>query len=112
MKRCLNLKIQRVQSNSATQEIETLLHSLIAMTDSEKVEFSVNFSYVENYCNISIYAITPIKLWKFLSEAMFENSQEFEWLRKRWIVVVQGESGWDDYLLLAHFDPSVKLDKT
>jgi len=48
----------------------------------------------------------PVDLWEWL-EAFLKHME----LGKATIVVCQGDHGWDDYLLLHHFDRTLKLDK-
>lgn len=110
MQRCFNFQIQRVQSVDAISQIELLLHSLNAQAKTRVLKLSIDFCPNENYCNVFVESSNPIRLWRDFSAFVAENAKEFEWIKKRWIVVLQGESGWDDYLMLAHFDSSVRLD--
>lgn len=108
--RRLSIQIQRVRSDKAIGQIEQLIHSLYAQKTAQEIQISVDFSVDENYCNVNVDSQEAENLWRKLVELMRENSSEFEWVKKRWIVVIQGRSNWDDYLLLSHFDASVKLD--
>lgn len=110
MQRYFNFQIQRVQSGDAIPRIELLLHSLNALAKTKAIKLSVDFCPTDDYCNVFVQSSESIKLWKHFAAFVAENSKEFEWLRRRWIVLLQGESGWDDYLMLAHFDSSVRLD--
>lgn len=110
MSRYLNFQIQEIRSSEAVTKIELLLHSLNAQQTSKLGAVSVDFCIAENYCNVVLESKSPVKFWKRFTTFVAENSNEFDWLKKRWIVVLQGENGWDDYLLLAHFNLAVTLD--
>ena len=56
---------------------------------------------------IGFKAADPAGLWAAIQE-QFRADPE---LAGAAIVVCQGEHGWDDYLLLHHFDPSESLDE-
>lgn len=60
----------------------------------------------ESYTSLNFKVTTPKMFWsekkvKFLNCLGFPECS---------IVVCEGESGWDDYLLLYHFDSSEKCD--
>lgn len=95
MQRCFNFPIQRVQSVDAISQIELLLHSLNAQAKARVVKLSVDFCSDENYCNVFVKSSNPIRLWRNFAAFIAENAKEFESIKKRWIVVLQGESEWD-----------------
>jgi hypothetical protein len=49
-------------------------------------------------------------LWRYIWEALFRDQQFRGPMEVASIVTCEGEHGWDDYLLLYHFDPAVKRD--
>ena len=110
MPRRLHIQIQRLRSNRASEHIDVLLHAILAHAGAQAVHLDVDVEPSDEYCNIFIQVQKAATLWKRLEAFIAENPHEFEWLKKRWIVVLQGKSGWDDYLMLDHFDSSVKLD--
>ncbi|MFS2032600.1 hypothetical protein ACEN8I_01120 [Polaromonas sp. CT11-55] len=110
MKPCLNIQIQRIQASKAIGHIETLLHVVSGQTEVKITRIAVDYCFIGDYCNIFVESNNGEKLWSCLAIVIAENPEKFVWLRKRWIVILQGKSGWDDYLLLAHFKPSVHLD--
>jgi hypothetical protein len=59
------------------------------------------------YVNLIFEADDVRLLWKFLSEQLYDASGLGQFMRGTSIVTCQGSSGWDDYLLLHHFDPGV-----
>jgi hypothetical protein len=110
MKRCLRIQIQRIQASKAIGSIEMLLHVVSGQAGVNIKQVKVDYRSLDDYCNILVESNDGKKLWSYLAAAIAENPEEFVWLRKRWIVILEGKSGWDDYLLLAHFKPSVHLD--
>jgi hypothetical protein len=46
-------------------------------------------------------------LWAVIQSTVYGNPALAEPVAKSSIVVCTGENGWDDYLLLFHFDPKV-----
>jgi hypothetical protein len=59
------------------------------------------------YVNVSLRAADVVGLWGSVRELLQADAA----LARAAIVVCQGERGWDDYLLLHHFDPSQVLDE-
>jgi hypothetical protein len=49
-------------------------------------------------------------LWAFLSAQMFADPTFGELLARSSIATCEGAHGWDDYLLLHHFDPEERRD--
>lgn len=49
-------------------------------------------------------------LWLFIRQRIFSDDELGRHLSRSVIVVCTGENGWDDYLLLFHFDPRAQLD--
>jgi hypothetical protein len=59
------------------------------------------------YVTVALQAADAIGLWAAIRERLHADAA----LSRAAMVVCQGERGWDDYLLLHHFDPSQVLDK-
>ena len=70
-----------------------------ADTETQLVHFEKKIGYV----NITFQTDDPKKLNKWALEQLGD-------LKKIAIIVCEGDFGWDDYLLLHHFDPEEKLD--
>lgn len=110
MQQCLTFQIQKIQSHDAVIQIELLLHVLHASVQPNTLKLTVDFCPDYDYCNIIVQSNDSTKLWKRFAKFVARNTVHFEWMKARWIVVLQGKSGWDDYLLVAHFEPSTRLD--
>jgi hypothetical protein len=58
------------------------------------------------YLNVSFKTANLPGLWELLQKVV----RTVPGLAAAAIIVCEGEQGWDDYLLLHHFDPSQPLD--
>ena len=58
------------------------------------------------YMNFNYLTTEPAQLWRALRSGPFRSGL----LRSAAMVVCEGESGWDDYLLLHHWDRRLRLD--
>jgi hypothetical protein len=58
------------------------------------------------YMNFNYLTTKPAQLWKALRSGPFRSGL----LRSAAMVVCEGESGWDDYLLLHHWDRRLRRD--
>jgi hypothetical protein len=62
------------------------------------------------YINFEYATENPAELWSEISTKVYGESAFSSQLGQASIVVCEGKQGWDDYLLLHHFNPSEKLD--
>lgn len=75
--------------------------------ESHSVDHGEDQGSWSNFCFGTTH---PLQLWETIQTKMSEDGPFAQHLRKSSIVVCTGENGWDDYLLLAHFDSEEKLD--
>ena len=64
------------------------------------------------YLNIVFATENPIESWRKLKEALLDSAEFGSSLKASCMCMCTGKTGWDDYLLLYHFDPEVPLDET
>jgi hypothetical protein len=62
------------------------------------------------YVNYLIETRSPAKTWQAISTSVFKHRRIGARLRRSTIVTCEGTRGWDNYLLLHHFDPEASLD--
>lgn len=62
------------------------------------------------YLNFLFAAEEPAAAWARLRPQLFTDSPQGAALHDACMVMCTGANGWDDYLLLHHFDPNVPLD--
>ncbi|TWU19186.1 hypothetical protein [Allorhodopirellula heiligendammensis] len=63
------------------------------------------------YINIHIHSNSPAETWARIADLFLGTDFLSTEIRISSIVTVTGDAGWDDYLLLHHFDPSEELDQ-
>ena len=63
------------------------------------------------YVNFSFSSADIAALWAHVQATMAADTELGNALRAASMVMCEGERGWDDYLLLYHFDPSVERDE-
>jgi hypothetical protein len=61
----------------------------------------------EKYVNVTVKCASPKMLWRRLRNKL----NAVPGFRKSTIVVGTGKHGWDDYIQLQHFDPTVPPDR-
>lgn len=55
--------------------------------------------------NLNFFTEDVQRCWRDLEQGVLNDAALGEWVRQNAIVVCEGDQGWDDYLLLWHFDP-------
>lgn len=64
----------------------------------------------EQYLNINCRTCDLKTLWNQIRAHFYEHKEFGPALAKASIVVCEGKNGWDDYLLLFHYDGREKVD--
>jgi len=62
------------------------------------------------YTNVYVETRDVAALWELMREELFSHPVAGPHLKRAAIVVCEGNAGWDDYLLLHHFNPAEPLD--
>lgn len=62
------------------------------------------------YANLMFETTELKKLWHLLQGTLYKDKMVGSALSQASMAMCEGKDGWNDYLLLYHFDPSVKLD--
>lgn len=108
MKKTLLIQLQSIHPSA-----ETVLLGQFSAFVEENVgseNFTLENNPTEGWCNLEITSDDPLTQWKVLRSNLSRSQALLEWAEKMWIVVCEGDDGWNDYKTLAHFDPQVKLD--
>ena len=98
------LNVQLQPDRSPTLDVSATVARLGALTSASRISESEDGG---RYVNITFEAADPTELWAAVQEHLRADAG----LAGAAIVVCQGERGWDDYLLLHHFDPIEPLDQ-
>ena len=64
------------------------------------------------FVNIVMACEDPILSWQRLRPALLESPEFGAPLKAASLWLCTGEEGWDDYLLLYHYDPAVEVDNS
>ncbi len=62
------------------------------------------------YLNLMFKTTDLAQLWQVVQREMYGHPSFGELLRVSSMTLCTGETGWDDYLLLHHFNPAFELD--
>ncbi|HEY7771620.1 MAG TPA: hypothetical protein VIC26_00450 [Marinagarivorans sp.] len=60
--------------------------------------------------NLNFFTEQPQQYWQDLKTRVLQHPDCAEWIKKVAIVACEGEHGWGDALLLAHYDNNEALD--
>ena len=63
------------------------------------------------YINLLFDAVSTSQAWSLIYSTLYEDARISADLRRSSIATCQGQIGWEDYLLLHHFDPTVPRDR-
>ncbi|MDZ7925217.1 MAG: hypothetical protein U5M23_14445 [Marinagarivorans sp.] len=59
-----------------------------------------------NWVNLNFFSENLLLLWSDIQTALKTQPELAIWLARVGIIACEGEQGWDDLRLLAHYDPS------
>jgi len=94
-------------SASSDAALDAIVHAIKLHLGSDKCR--VIRASDDEWINVEIDSKDPVSLWREIENIWLPRGASGESLRQKWIVVCRGEMQWDDYKILAHFDPSVPL---
>lgn len=109
--RWFTVQVQPGLSPTIDMEQVTLAFAAVAsipgLVESHSVDHGEDRGSWFNFCFGTTH---PLQLWETIRTKMSEEGPFGQKLRESSIVICTGENGWDDYLLLFHFDPNERLD--
>ena len=104
--KCLLIQLQPDLCAGDAQQIVDDLTSIATNSDSDA---SLNVEHGDDnrpYINVNIHSTDVMSLWSAVSSRISCDSA----LASCAIVCCEGDDGWDDYLLLHHYDQGETLD--
>jgi len=109
--KCLSIQIQpdKQPDLEAKDVIEKIKVYCSGLSIVSSLELNESFDK-SRYINVNIITNNLKLLWDKLSKNVYKDSVFGPYLSKTSIVVCEGNNGWDDYLLLHHFDKSEAID--
>lgn len=104
-KKTLCIQVQDFSPAQDTLCIDYIIHFLHSLIDFKPGDFWIDVSEVEYVVNLNFSSEKILENWEILL-AHFKNYETgcFYLLKKKWIVVAEGDNGWDDYVLLDSFN--------
>lgn len=93
---------------SLKAECESLAATLVGVR-------SVGFDEGEDegkYVNVVFGSVAPQDLWPQINAALYQSPVFGPALRACSMALRTGSDGWNDYVMLYHFDPSVPVERT
>jgi hypothetical protein len=106
---CINIQLKRAPGIDLAfiREAVAELGSTDLFTQYDEEEGFARGPYISFYFETS----SPTEAWPIIRSKFYEDARMGAFLRQSSLVVCQGQNGWDDYLLLYHYDPKVPLDQ-
>ncbi len=104
--KCLNIQLQ---SELCSGDVAAHVDSLTQLVSIHSPDAVVNVERGDDdgpYTNVNIDAEDIPSLWSVIADALHAEPS----LASATIVCCEGENGWDDYLLLHHFDETETID--
>lgn len=98
----LSIQIQPHRQNEVTKEEAINIINKLGYS----VEVDEGFDEGK-YINLNIKTEDLQKLWKQIKENLLNK----RYFIKSTIIACEGSQGWDNYLLLHHYDPTLELDE-
>jgi hypothetical protein len=108
--RALHIQVQPHRSEGL--DLARLREAFEAVLASGLVE---HHSFTEGvdkgpYFNATFGTTQAAALWQFVRSRFYEDDVLGPHMRRASMALCSSEEGWDDYALLYHFDPSVRVD--
>jgi hypothetical protein len=105
----IQIQLERVSELDETQAMN-LLTTVGSRTGLVKCFHVSEGRDKGRYFNVNYSTDNLPGLWSLIRREVFEDSTVGPILKKAAIITCQGKKGWDDYLLLHHFDENEPLD--
>lgn len=101
--------IVQVHTHKNTQyTLDEYLHTIRASGRHPEVEPEEDNPSV---INLNFFTEDAKVFWEEFQQVTQADPACANWLKKVGIIVCEGQYGWNDALLLAHFDPNEELDE-
>ena len=104
------LSVQLLPDRLPNMDIQAIVRKLENLGSQATVQKSPSNSVAdENYINVNFVTDDLSALWKAIESTLISSSTRP--VSDGIIIVCEGDHGWDDYLLLYHFDKNEAIDK-
>lgn len=99
--RCDDLDVPGVRSVCEDLAAEKILIQRFAFVDGTDGHY---------YIDLMFETDRPKELWDLLLQRLYQSAEFGGSMRKSSMAMCQGQHGWDDYLLLHHYDSTIQRD--
>jgi hypothetical protein len=108
------LSIQVQPDRSTGLDVERLVDAFAVIAAMQDVVEHHQFDRGHDgvaYLNFTFGTRYSAALWRLVQTRLYEEEEFGPHMRAASMAMCSSEKGWDDYLLLYHFDPTVKVDE-
>ena len=108
-----SLSIQIQPSLSAGMDMSEVLAAFQAIADTSAFVKHHAFDNGDGqgpYFNFTFGTTDAKRFWQIVRERFYISGEIANHMRQSSMAMCSSEAGWDDYLLLHHYDPAVDLD--
>jgi len=105
-----SLSIQVQPTRSPGIDMEHVTRAFQALADRQDLVQHHAFSHGEDkgpYFNYTFGTPYAAELWDRIRAVVYDHADLGSHMRRASMAMCSSESGWDDYVLLHHFDPAV-----
>ena len=92
------------------ERITAAFSAIAALTDLVQHHAFVSGNDKGAYFNYTFGTARARELWRRIRSDVYGSGEIGLQMRRASMAMCSSEAGWDDYLLLYHFDPTVQLD--
>jgi hypothetical protein len=102
-----------IQPHRASRvDVDAISKLMLGLALSPQIrEFSIQKGPKDSWVNFLFRAQVAERMWKMLRSRTLTHRRWGSRLRRSAIITCEGSRGWDNYLLLHHFDSQQVLDK-
>ncbi len=104
--KCLSIQLQTSRDSSFSPD--ELAHHLRSFGRYPEIDVDPDR---RDYVNLNLFTEDLNELAKEINEKVLNNTEIGPWVKRTAIIVCEGDQGWDDYLLLWHFNENEDIDE-
>lgn len=104
--KCVSVQIH--PANDGSYEVDDLLALVRSIGRYPEVDSDEGDSHS---VNLNFFTEDLQRFWREFQEGVLNDAALGPWVRKTAIIVCEGDQGWDDYLLLWHYDQTHTADR-
>jgi len=104
--KCLSIQLQEdIDSAHTVDELVEHVRSFGRYPEIDRGEND------EKYVNLNFFTEDLRAMWPEFKSKVLNDTSLGEWVKKVAIIACEGDQGWDNHILLWHYDPSEVVGK-